>query len=511
MRVLLVTSRAASKIVEEYAEKSGVDFEVYVMPFEVAALIPPIEIAKRLKAEGVKGFDAILTPGLVSGDVSVIEREVGIPTFKGPIHASDIPHVLKLMGEVQLSKVEAACRVLKLSREAEDQEELRRIEDELNSKALFVIGGVSVAPCSLRVVAEVSLAPVKGVSKTLEEALSYRRAGADIVDIGMVAGDENPQAAYKLVKEVKREVGGAVSVDSLKPSEIRAAVEAGADLVISVDRGNLRELEDLPRDVALVVLPTDVAKGYYPSTVEEKVKGLEEALSLARGMGFKKLIADPVLSPPLQPSLLESLAAYLEFSRRHPEVPLMMGVGNVTELVDADSLGVNALMTALAAELEVSLILTTEASTKTRGCVEELCKAVKMAKLAKRRGKPMKDFSLSLLKLKDKRDLTLPPEAIGVESPIKASKPTPRPMDPAGYVKVTVDRSRGVIVVSHFKGGKPTCSFEAQRAEDLYCELIRRGLVSTLDHAAYIGKELCKAELALKLGKSYVQDEELFN
>jgi len=41
MRILLVTGKAASKFVEEYASRSGVDFEVYVMPHEVAALIPP--------------------------------------------------------------------------------------------------------------------------------------------------------------------------------------------------------------------------------------------------------------------------------------------------------------------------------------------------------------------------------------------------------------------------------------------------------------------------------------
>ncbi|MHC1600732.1 MAG: DUF4346 domain-containing protein [Candidatus Nezhaarchaeales archaeon] len=43
----------------------------------------------------------------------------------------------------------------------------------------------------------------------------------------------------------------------------------------------------------------------------------------------------------------------------------------------------------------------------------------------------------------------------------------------------------------------------------MYDELIRRGLITTLDHAAYIGKELYKAELALRIGKSYVQDEDL--
>ena len=509
MRVLLVTGKAASKIVEEYASKSGVDFEVYVMPYEVAALIPPHEIAKRLKAEGVKGFDCILTPGLISGDVSIIERELGIPTFKGPIHAADLPYVLPLLGKVELSKTEAACRVLNLRRGAQDEEELKEIEDELKGRSLFRIGDVDVAIGSLRIVAEITNAPSMSLDDVVAEAHRLRSCGADIIDIGMIAGEERAEIAFKLVKAVKESLGRAVSIDTLNPSEIRAAVEAGADLVISVDIGILDELDDLPRDIAIVVIPTNIKKGYYPSTISEKVKCLEEVLSKVRGMGFKKVIADPILSPPLQPSLLESLVAYYEFSKRHPDVPLMIGMGNVTELMDVDSIGVNGLMAAIAAELNAALILTTEASNKTRGCVRELYAAVKMAKLAKKRSKPMKDLSLSLLALKDKRDLTIPPSAIGGERPIKAERSPSHKRDPAGYVKVTVDKKRKSIIVSHFKDGQHTLSIEGSRALEICDELNRRGLITTLDHAAYIGRELCKAEIALKLGKSYVQDSDL--
>ncbi|MEM2213643.1 MAG: dihydropteroate synthase-like protein [Candidatus Nezhaarchaeales archaeon] len=509
MKVLLVTGRAASKIVEEYASKSGVDFEVYVMSHEVAALIPPIEIAKRLKAHGVKGFDLILIPGLISGDVSVIEKEVGIPTFKGPIHAADIPYVLSMIGKVELSKVEPACKILNLSRELREEEELRALEEELRSKAYFDIAGVPIAKGSLRIVAEVTSAPIKGVEATLAEALRYKSYGADIVDIGMVAGESKPELASKLVRTIKKEVEVAVSIDSLDPKEITAAVEAGANLVISVDSGILDDLQDLPRDVAIVVIPTDVKKGYYPTTIGDKVSALEETVDKALRMGFKKVIADPILSPPLQPSLLESLVAYYEFAKRRPNVPLMMGVGNVTELMDVDSIGINGLMAAIAAELEISLLLTTEASNKTCNCVRELCIAARMAKLSKMARKPMKDLSLSLLAIKEKRDLTLPVEKMEGCEVVKASESRMHDYDPSGYVKITIDKCRRGLLASHFKAGEVTCIIEGARAEDVYNELIKRGLVTTLSHAAYLGKELYKAELALKLGKSYVQDEEL--
>jgi len=509
MRVLLVTGRAASKIVEEYASRSGADFEVYVMPYEVAALMPPREIAKRLKEEDVKGFDLVLVPGLISGDVSIIEREVGIPTFKGPVHAADLTHVLSMLGKIELSKVDPACKVLRMGREAENQRALSAIEEELASKAFFDIAGMPIAKGSLRVIAEITSAPTKGIEATVDEARRYKSYGADVIDIGMTAGESEPETASKLVKAVKRAVEGPVSIDTMDPNEIVAAVEAGADLVISADRGTLEDLEDLPRDVALVVIPTDVKRGRYPSSIDERVKLLETAVDNARSMGFKKVIADPIVSPPLQPSFLESLVAYYAFAKRRPDVPMMMGIGNVTELMDVDSPGVNGLMAAIAAELDISLLLTTEASNKTKGCVRELCIAARMAKLSKREKRPMKDLSLSLLSLKEKRDLTVPSRTIEGCEVIRASRRRAQAHDPAGYVKVTIDRSRGVIAASHFRAGRATCVIEGSGAEEVCDELIARGLVSTLSHATYIGRELYKAELALKLGKSYVQDEEL--
>lgn len=509
MKVLLVTGKAASKIVEEYASKSGVDFEVYVMPHEVAALIPPREIARRLKEENVKGFDLILTPGLISGDVSLIEKELGIPTFKGPIHAADLPYVLSMLGKVELSKLEPACKVLRLSKEQEEEEQLKNIEEEERKRALFDIAGVPIAKGSLRVVAEITSALEKTVDVVLSEARQYKGAGADIIDLGMTAGECFPDAASKLIKIAKREIEGPISIDSLNPLEIAAAVDAGADLVISVDKGVLQDLEDLPRDVAIVVVPTDVKKGYYPSTIGEKVKNLEEAVDLAFKMGFKKVIADPILSPPLQSGIFDSLVAYYEFSKRRPEIPLMMGVGNVTELMDVDSIGINGLMAAIAAELGISLLLTTEASNKTSGCVRELCLATKMAKLSKRKGKTMKDLSFNLLALKEKRNTTIPPPKGGHSEVVRACRRKNRAQDPAGYIKVTIDKDRKVIVVSHFKAGRASYIIEGSSASDICNELIERGLVSTLEHAAYLGRELYKAELAIRLRKSYVQDEEL--
>jgi dihydropteroate synthase len=47
-------------------------------------------------------------------------------------------------------------------------------------------------------------------------------------------------------------------------------------------------------------------------------------------------------------------------------------------------------------------------------------------------------------------------------------------------------------------------------ATEVYQTIVREKMVGKLEHAAYLGRELEKAEIALRLGRSYVQDEDLF-
>ena len=52
-------------------------------------------------------------------------------------------------------------------------------------------------------------------------------------------------------------------------------------------------------------------------------------------------------------------------------------------------------------------------------------------------------------------------------------------------------------------------TLEGKSAEELYNTIVREGLVSKLEHAAYLGSELQKAELAMKYDLEYVQDSPL--
>lgn len=79
--------------------------------------------------------------------------------------------------------------------------------------------------------------------------------------------------------------------------------------------------------------------------------------------------------------------------------------------------------------------------------------------------------------------------------------------DPEGFFLVLLDREAGLLVCEHYtQDGALNEVIKGARAGDIANTAIGRGLLSRLDHAAYLGRELAKAETALVLGLSYTQD-----
>jgi len=80
--------------------------------------------------------------------------------------------------------------------------------------------------------------------------------------------------------------------------------------------------------------------------------------------------------------------------------------------------------------------------------------------------------------------------------------------DPAGYLVIYPDRLRGKLLLEHYENtGVLTRLFQGDTPAALYGSVIEAGLLSRLDHAAYLGRELARAEAALRDGESYVQDK----
>jgi len=83
----------------------------------------------------------------------------------------------------------------------------------------------------------------------------------------------------------------------------------------------------------------------------------------------------------------------------------------------------------------------------------------------------------------------------------------PLVLDPKGYFVVYPESRRATLVVEHYTNkGVLDAVLEGQTAGVLYQAAISRDLVSRLDHSAYLGRELARAEQSLKDGTPYVQD-----
>ncbi len=92
-------------------------------------------------------------------------------------------------------------------------------------------------------------------------------------------------------------------------------------------------------------------------------------------------------------------------------------------------------------------------------------------------------------------------------TPLPGYLPARMVSDPAGYFVVYVDRARGILSLEHYRNdGLLDTVIEGSAAAELYTPAIDRGLISRLDHAAYLGRELARAEQSLKSGEPFIQD-----
>lgn len=482
MKVLLVTGRLAESLVKESAQGFAQDADVLVLDTDVAAFITP----EMLLQAGPRGYDLILVPGAVTADFSRAEETLGSRIRLGPKHAADVGFVLKHIGDVDLSRTVPACVLME---ESMAMDALSHI-DAIESRAIpaLTIKGTKVGGGSrMKILAEVVDATRLSPEKLAEKVRYFQEQGADMVDLGLPL-DCTPQDVAKAVKIAREATDLPLSVDTVLPELILAGLAEGVDMVLSLNGKNIS------------LVGKAVASCGVPAVVIPGSGSLEENLEAAEVLGIK-VIADPVLNPPLH-GLAASLESYTELRSIKPTIPLFFGVGNVTELIDADSAGINALLAAIGAEVSVSILFTPEYSEKAKGSVRELRIASEMMLLATERKTPPKDLGLDLLVLKEKKrkDVPLsprPPRTLG------ASCDHPWEEDPAGSFEILLEGGR---IIARGCG----VQVEGTAAKDVLNTLIDLDLVTRLDHAGYMGRELEKAEIALALGKSYLQDEPFF-
>jgi dihydropteroate synthase-like protein len=260
-------------------------------------------------------------------------------------------------------------------------------------------------------------------------------------------------------------------------SRSRAAVDAGAELVLSVNSSNIDVARDLAGSGARVVVLPD--SGAALDTLDPNVDKLT-----AWGVPF---LIDPILEP-IGFGFTASLERYAETRRRYPAVEMLMGVGNLTELTAADSTGVNAVLLAICQELGIRAVLTTEVIPWARGSVREIDVARRLMHYAVTQRTIPKGVDDRLVTIKDPALLTYTEQELRA---LQASLTDPN-------FRIFADRD-GITVLNNEQFVRGT------NIQDIFDQLG----VDEPTHAFYLGKELARASLAVTLGKTYRQEGSL--
>ncbi len=504
MRILVVTSSSAYELAREVV-KHIKDHEVviYRLNYPIASLMTTSYIAEELSGKIKDRYDYVIIPGLTIGDASVLKDVVIAEVIKGPKYLGDLPDVIKFLElGVKFSTRLAADEVIK---------DYLTVKYGLNFRNFagfrygFEIGGVKVPlrPPPMNIFYEVMVREDGDYLRVLERIKKALGLGVDAVIIGLpVDCRVSINTLMDLIQEIRSNLRKPVGID-VQTSDLIKYLRVDPDLVVNVSLDNINLLRDY-KDKAIVLVPTTTAA---PDTLSEVLKKSVEEVVKA---GFSKIILDVVLRP-LQLGFIESLVSYY-FISKELNYPLMMGLSNVYELLDADTHSVIALLTSTAMELGVSVLLITEESRKSVNAVNEVVKAREMVYRAYARKSPPIDVGVDLLIVKEKRyrGVKVPETHVDTYSVLQRVPPK---IEDLFYFKIYVDEVRKNVVVDVYSTKAKVCVRRYVGSDPLsLCRAISEDFPTlSKDHYSYLGYELCKAEMALRLGRSYLQDCTLFD
>ena len=432
-RILFLTGRLAQSRLEKVLqgmEPTAFDWSVFSVGVKVAALMTEPILMRRLPRPINAG--RVVVPGRCRADLARLTQEFEVPFQRGPDELKDLP--------IFLGKAGAA---LDLSRHA------------------------------LRIFAEMVDASQMSVEAIAARAELLRVEGADVIDLGCL-----PDTPFPHLEDVVRELkarGFSVSVDTADPDELRRGAAAGADYLLSLTEHNLAIAEETGARPVLIPAQHGDLASLYRAADEAQKRGL-------------RAILDPVIDP-IHFGFAESLSRYREVRTRLPDAEVLMGTGNLTELTDANSVGVTALLLGICSELAIANVLTVHVSSHTRRTIQEHDAARRIMYAAAADHSLPRGYGRALLQVHDQKPFPYTSREIAESSA--------QVKDDNYRIEAAEDGIHVYNRAGHFVAQEAFTLFDKLRVE------------TDGAHAFYLGAELTKAEIAFQLGKRYAQDEPL--
>jgi len=405
-------------------------YRIEQMGVSVAALMTPDLIARRLKQTG--DADKVIIPGLCRGDLTQLEAQYGVPVERGPEDLKDLPQYFGHAG----------------------------VTPDLNQY-------------SVQIFAEIVDAPSLGVEDIVKKAVQYQMQGANVIDLGCLPAVPFPHLADAIT--ALKQLDFKVSVDSLNTDDLLTAGHAGADYLLSLTEKTLW--------IAHEVAATPILIPAKPHSLPSLYRAIEACMKAG-----KPFIADAILDP-IHFGLTNSIVRYQKLRKKYPDIQIMMGIGNLTELTDADTTGINALLFGMISELDINAVLATSVSPHAVNAIAEADIARRMMFAAGRDDRLPRGYSNGLLGLHDRRPFTYSTDEIKeIAAQIK---------DPSFRIQTSED---GLHIYNRdglFEHVDPFALYPNLKVDD------------DASHAFYLGVELARAQIAWQLKKRYVQDQEL--
>ncbi|SAK69598.1 Pterin binding enzyme [Caballeronia fortuita] len=437
--IVFLTGRLAESSLRQVLESiapvaSAAPFtwEVREIGLQVAGLMTADMIRRRVPSPLSANTSRMIVPGRCRGDLDALSTHYGVKVERGPEEVKDLPQFF--------------------GREARH---------------------VDLSSYETEIFAEIVDAPRLDLDGIAARAREYERQGADVIDIGCLP--ETPFPHLEDAVAMLKGQGYRVSVDSMRDEELLRGARAGADYVMSLNVDTLWIADEILATPILVPRePADVAS--LDAAIDAMTK---------RGRAF---LADPVLDP-IPFGLAASIARYVSLRERYHDVPIMMGVGNVTELTEADTTGINAVLFGMAAELRIAAVLTTSVSLHARRAVREADVARRVMHAARETQTLPKGLSADLSALHAKRPFPYDAAEIGAFAAAVR--------DPNFRVQVSSDGIHVYNRDGHHVAIDPFALYPELKVEN------------DGGHAFYLGVQLARAEIAWQLGKRFDQDQPL--